>query len=192
MPAEAPVRENEHGLSIHFVNTRSKHFDQTVWPHVRSAYNLARWLVRNTHDAEDVLQEALLRAFKALETYRGGDARLWVLAIVRNTAMSFLRKRKPDAPIDRQTTEQAADLSPDPEQNMMDGSRRDQVRSAIARLEPEFRETLVLREIEGLSYKEIAAVLEIPTGTVMSRLARARQRLLIELSPSKEVRHELR
>jgi RNA polymerase sigma-70 factor (ECF subfamily) len=157
---------------------------------MRSAYNLARWLVRNGQDAEDIVQEAFLKAFKALDQYRGGDARIWTLTIVRNTAMNFLRKRKTDNGVDLEQL-QAADRSANPEQELLEENRREQVRRAIARLEPEFRETLVLREIEGLSYKEIAAVLNIPAGTVMSRLARARQRLLIELAPVKEVRHEL-
>ena len=113
-----------------------------------------------------------------------------MLSIVRNTAMNFLRKRKPDAAIGLDQVE-PADRAPNPEQGLLEETRRERVRRAIARLEPEFRETLVLREIEGLSYKEIAAVLEVPAGTVMSRLSRARQRLLIELAPAEEVRHEL-
>ncbi|MBV8842309.1 MAG: sigma-70 family RNA polymerase sigma factor [Bryobacterales bacterium] len=157
---------------------------------MRSAYNLARWLVRNGDDAEDIVQEAFLKAFKAIDSFRGGDARVWMLSIVRNTAMNFLRKRKPDVTMDLDQLE-PSDRSPNPEQALLEQSRREQVRRAIARLEPEFREALVLREIEGLSYKEIAAVLEIPAGTVMSRLSRARQRLLNELAPAEEVRHEL-
>jgi RNA polymerase sigma factor (sigma-70 family) len=157
---------------------------------MRSAYNLARWLVRNGDDAEDIVQEAFLKAFKALDSFRGGDARVWMLAIVRNTAMNFLRGGKREVAIELDQLE-PADRSPNPEQGLLAESRREQVRRAIARLEPEFRETLVLREIEGLSYKEIAAILDVPTGTVMSRLSRARQRLLIDLAPAKEVRHEL-
>ncbi len=172
------------------MDTRSRYFELTVWPHMRSAYNLARWLVRNGDDAEDIVQEAFLKAFKALDSYRGGDARVWMLAIVRNTAMNFVRKRKPDAAVDIEQIE-PADRSPNPEEGLLEQSRRERVRLAISRLEPEFRETLVLREIEGLSYKEIAAILDIPPGTVMSRLSRARQRLLMELAPAKEVRHEL-
>lgn len=172
------------------MDTKIKYFELTVWPHVRSAYNLARWLVRNGEDAEDIVQEACMKAFKALDTFRGGDARVWMLSIVRNTAMNFLRKREPNIAVDS-THFEPADRSPDPEDDMIERSRRDQVHQAIARLEPEFRETIVLREIEGLSYKEIAAILGIPIGTVMSRLSRARQRLLLELAPAKEVRHEL-
>lgn len=172
------------------MDTRSRSFELTIWPHLRSAYNLARWLVRNRDDAEDVVQDAFLKAFKAFDGFRGGDARLWMLSIVRTTAINFLRKRKPDLAIDLAPLE-PADGSPNPEQGLVDESRRQQIRRAIARLEPEFRETLVLREIEGLSYKEIAAILDIPAGTVMSRLSRARQRLLLELAPAKEVPHEL-
>jgi RNA polymerase sigma-70 factor (ECF subfamily) len=157
---------------------------------MRSAYNLARWLVRNGDDAEDIVQEAFLKAFKALDGFRGGDARVWMLSIVRNTAMNFLRNRKQDVANGPDQLE-PVDRSPNPEQGLLEESRREQVRRAIARLEPEFRDTLVLREIEGLSYKEIAAVLDVPAGTVMSRLSRARQRLLMELAPAKEVRHEL-
>jgi len=171
----------------YFVDARIRHFELTVWPHMRSAYNLARWLVRNGEDAEDIVQEACLKAFKALDSFRGGDARVWMLSIVRNTAMNFLRGRKPDAPLDLEQLE-PADGSPDPELSLLRESRRQQVRRAISSLEPEFRDALVLREIEGLSYKEIAAVLDVPTGTVMSRLSRARQRLLHELAPAKEVR----
>jgi RNA polymerase sigma-70 factor (ECF subfamily) len=157
---------------------------------MRSAYNLARWLVRNGDDAEDIVQDAFVKAFKALDGFRGGDARVWVLSIVRNTAMNFLRGRKQNVATDLDRLE-PADRSPNPEQGLLAESRREQVRQAIARLEPEFIEALVLREIEGLSYKEIASVLDVPTGTVMSRLSRARHQLLIELTPAKEVRHEL-
>jgi RNA polymerase sigma factor (sigma-70 family) len=173
------------------VDTRNRYFELTVWPHMRSAYNLARWLVRNGEDAEDIVQEAFLKAFKALDSFRGGDARVWMLSIVRNTAINFLRGRKEGIAIELDQLE-PADRSPNPEQGLLEESRRELVRRAIARLEPEFRETLVLREIEELSYKEIAAILDVPTGTVMSRLSRARQRLLIELAPAREVRHELR
>ncbi len=172
------------------MDTRTRYFELTVWPHMRSAYNLARWLVRDGDDAEDIVQEAFLKAFKALDSFRGGDARIWMLSIVRNTAMNFLRQRKPNVRIELDQLD-PADRSLNPEQGLLEESRREQVRQAIARLEREFRETLVLREIEGLSYKEIAAVLDVPIGTVMSRLSRARQRLLIELAPAKEVRHEL-
>jgi len=181
---------DEAGTAEGLVDTRTRYFEMTVWPHARSAYNLARWLARNAQDAEDIVQDAFLKAFQAIGDFRGGDARAWTLAIVRNTAMSHLRRRKPDAPLDLSETE-PADASPGAEQELLRRSRREEVRRAIAQLEPEFREALVLREIEGLSYKEIAAVLDIPAGTVMSRLARARQRLLATLGPRKEVHGDL-
>lgn len=174
------------------LGTKVRYFELTVWPHVRTAYNYARWLVRNNHDAEDVVQESFLKAYKALHTFRGNDARGWILSIVRNTAMNLLRRRGTDASPDwNHLPMEPADEAADPERSLLDDSRREQVRRAIGRLDPEFREVLVLREIEDMSYKEIASVLEIPIGTVMSRLSRARHRLLIELSPAKKVRHDL-
>jgi RNA polymerase sigma factor (sigma-70 family) len=157
---------------------------------MRSAYNLARWLMRNGDDAEDVVQEAFLKAFRAIDSFRGGDARVWMLSIVRNTAMTFLRKRRENIAMDADSHE-PVDRSPDPEQGLLGKTRRDQVRRAIGRLEPEFRDALVLREIDGLSYKEIAAILNVPPGTVMSRLSRARQKLLSELAPQKEIHHDV-
>ena len=160
---------------------RSTHFDDMLWPHLRAAYNVARWLVRNDHDAEDVVQESFVKAFLALDRFRGGDARVWLLAIVRNTAMTLLRRRRSEASPGR---EEAFDL-PDPaesiEETLIGAEHRNQVRAAIERLPGEFRETLILRELEGLSYKEIAGVLEVPVGTVMSRLARARNLLMRDL-----------
>jgi len=174
------------------LDTKTRYFEVTVWPHVRSAYNFARWLVRNNHDAEDVVQEAFLKAFKSIESFRGGDARAWVLSIVRNTALNFLARRKPDERGEWTAEDnEPADRLPNPEREILQHARREEVRRALARLEPEFRDVIVLREIEDLSYKEIAAVLDIPIGTVMSRLSRARQRLLMELKPIHEVRYDL-
>src|SRR5262249_4009262 len=160
-----------------------------LWPHLRAAYNFARWLVRNEHDAEDVVQESFVKAFLGLERFRGGDARVWLLAIVRNTAMSLLRGRKSEVtwPADDAGLE-LADSGADPENALIASSRRRQVRRAIEQLPDEFRETLILRELEGLSYKEIAAVLNVPMGTVMSRLARARDLLMRELTAERGVR----
>ena len=163
-----------------------------MWPHMRAAYNLARWLVRNDHDAEDIVQESFLKAYRAQESFRGSEAKTWMLSIVRNTAIDFLRRYKssPAATLSEPGYE-LKDESPDPERVLLQQTRRDQVRQAISHLEPEFREPIVLREIEGMSYKEIAAVLGIPMGTVMSRLSRARNLLLVELSGSREVQHDL-
>jgi RNA polymerase sigma-70 factor, ECF subfamily len=181
------------GFGKDAVDTKVRTFELTMWPHLRAAYNFARWLVRNNHDAEDIVQESFLKAYKGLDTFRGGDARTWMLSIVRNTAMNFLRKRKPDITVTWNIQEQEPeDPAPDAEHGLLEQSRREQVRRAISQLAPEFREVIVLREIEDLSYKEIAAVLNIPMGTVMSRLSRARNLLLVELGDSKEVRHDLR
>jgi len=174
------------------VDTKVRFFELTMWPHMRAAYNLARWLVRNEQDAEDIVQESFLKAYKAQENFRGSEAKTWMLSIVRNTAMDFRRRYSSGAAVplgDRGY--EPEDDSPDPERVLLQQSRRERVRQAIAHLEPDFREVIVLREIEGLSYKEIASVLRIPMGTVMSRLSRARNLLLVELGGSKEMQHDL-
>jgi RNA polymerase sigma-70 factor (ECF subfamily) len=191
-----PRQLRETGENFYFgkdsVDTKVRIFELTMWPHMRAAYNLARWLVRNDHDAEDIVQESFLKAYKAQESFRGSEAKTWMLSIVRNTAMDFLRRYKSSTTMTLdEPGYEPQDDSPDPERVLLEQSRRDQVRQAISQLEPEFREAIVLREIEGLSYKEIAAVLNIPMGTVMSRLSRARNLLLVELGGSKEVQHDL-
>ena len=174
------------------MDIKVRYFELTMWPHMRAAYNLARWLVRNDQDAEDIVQESFLKAYKAQASFRGSEAKTWMLSIVRNTAMDFLRRYKAGlaAPLGDQGYE-PEDHSPDPERALVEQSRRKQVRQAISHLAPEFREAIVLRELEGLPYKEIASVLGIPMGTVMSRLSRARNQLLVELSPAKEVHHDV-
>jgi len=159
-------------------------FAREVLPHLDAAYNLARWLLRNPTDAEDVAQEACLRAFRSFDEFRGGDAKPWLLAIVRNTSFTWLARRKRDAaaePYDEaiQASEAAdpanlAGTPPTPEEELLRADERETVHRALAALPIEFRETVVLRELEGLSYREIAAVVDIPLGTVMSRLARGR------------------
>ncbi len=174
------------------METKVRYFELTMWPHLRAAYNLARWLVRNDQDAEDIVQESFLKAYKAQESFRGSEAKTWMLSIVRNTAMDFLRRYKSNIAVPMADhAYEPKDDSPDPERELLEQSRREQVRQAIAHLAGEFREVIVLREIEGLSYKEIASVLSIPMGTVMSRLSRARNLLLVELGGSKEVQHDL-
>jgi RNA polymerase sigma-70 factor, ECF subfamily len=175
------------------VDTKVRTFELTVWPHMRAAYNLARWLVRNDQDAEDIVQESFLKAYKAQESFRGSEAKTWMLSIVRNTAMDFLRRFKTSSAVTlEEQGHEPQDVSPDPERLLLEQSRREQVRRAISQLASEFREVIVLREIEGLSYKEIASALDIPMGTVMSRLSRARNLLLMELGGSKEVQHDVR
>ncbi len=149
-------------------------------PHLPAGYNLARWLVRSAHDAEDLVQEAYLRAFRSFDGYRGGDPRTWLLKIVRNTCYTWLRQRRADA-VDQAAGDALADVpaepGAEPEAEMirrMDGVL---VRRALETVPVEFREALILRELEGLSYKEIAEIADVPLGTVMSRLARGRQRL---------------
>jgi RNA polymerase sigma-70 factor (ECF subfamily) len=159
-----------------------QHFERAIWPHLRSAYNLARWLVGNQHDAEDIVQESFIKALRAVDRVRIEDERAWLLTIVRNTALNYLQREKPKAEVAwRQEAPEPADHSAGPETRLLLKERRERVRAAIERLPLEFREPLVLREIEGLSYKEIAWVLKIPMGTVMSRLSRARNLLLQDL-----------
>ena len=162
----------------------TNNFERLVLPHLDAAYNLARWLTRRQHDAEDVVQDAYLRAFNAFPQFQGGDARCWLLTIVRNACYTWLhrnRERVPTASFDESVhdvptgTLEPADLL----QQRIEG---DALRRAIEQLPVEFREALILREFEGLSYQEIAAVADVPIGTVMSRLARARQRLASSIS----------
>jgi len=159
-------------------------FEEAVLPHLDAAYNLARWLTRNTQDAEDVVQEAYLRAFRFFGGYHGGNARAWLLKIVRNTCYTWLHQNR---------THQATDLfdeqihtdvaeSRNPETLLLQRADGQLLNQALDELPTDFREVLVLLELEGLSYKEIAEVLGIPIGTVMSRLARARHRLRESLS----------
>jgi RNA polymerase sigma factor (sigma-70 family) len=158
-------------------------FDQAVLPHLDAAYNLARWLTRNNQDAEDVTQEACLRACKYWKGFSGRDSRAWLLAIVRNTFYSWLRQRS-DQPVltDDGEMDDTAGRIPDPESALIRNVDRNTLRAALEDLAVEFREAIVLREMEGLSYKEIADIAGVPIGTVMSRLARARKRLQIYLA----------
>ena len=167
-----------------------RRFEEQISPHLKSAYNLARWLTRRHEDAEDVVQEAFLRAFSAFESFRGDDARPWLLTIVRNTSMTLLKRNRnagattgfeqsPADPIER---------SPDPEETLLIACDREQVRQALEQLPSDFREAVVLREMEGLSYREISAIIGVPLGTVMSRLSRGRdwlRRILSSPSPVK-------
>jgi len=159
-------------------------FGTEVLPYMDAAYSLARWLVRDHHVAEDIVQDACLRAFRYFGNFRGGDARPWLLGIVRNCCYTWFAQQKragefesdvegADAPeLDALSRPQT------PETLLMQKMERAQVTAAMARLPVPFREVLVLREIEELSYEDIARVLDIPKGTVMSRLSRARRQLL--------------
>ncbi|MGH9746295.1 MAG: sigma-70 family RNA polymerase sigma factor [Candidatus Acidiferrales bacterium] len=154
-------------------------FERVVMPHLDAAYNLARWLVRNTQDAEDIVQEAYLRAFKFFGGFQGGDGRAWLLKIVRNTSYTFLEKNRP-ASLTEEFDEKVhvrEERVPDVEESMMRSVESRMLREALEELPVNFREVLVMRELEGLSYKEIAELVGAPIGTVMSGLARGRERL---------------
>ena len=158
-------------------------FNEAVLPHLDAAYNLARWLTRNDQDAEDVVQEASLRALKYWKGFSGRDCRSWLLAIVRNTYYSWLRQRsvQPELTEDGEIDDVDNGI-PSAETMLLQNADREMLRSALEDLRVEFREAIVLREMEGLSYKEIADISRVPIGTVMSRLARARKRLQIYLT----------
>jgi RNA polymerase sigma-70 factor (ECF subfamily) len=148
-------------------------------PHLDAAYNLARWLVGNPQDAEDVAQEACLRALTFFDGFHGEDGRGWLLAIVRNACYDWLRKNRRYSRMQGEPEEldAVADPAPNPEVLQLRNASRDIVRQGIEALPPEYREALVLRELEGMSYQQIARVTDVPIGTVMSRLARGRKRL---------------
>jgi len=159
-------------------SSQRRRFEQVVLPHVDAAYNLARWLTSDSHDAEDVVQEACWRAFRSFGGFRGGDGRAWLLAVVRNASYTWLQQRSRHASVPFE--EEYHDLGSEamnPERLLLRQVDRQLLREAIAALPVEFREVIVLREMEGLSYQEIAAVASIPIGTVMSRLSRARGQL---------------
>jgi RNA polymerase sigma factor (sigma-70 family) len=158
---------------------RHADFEAVVLPHLGAAYNLARWLLRDEHDAKDVVQDAYLKAFRFFDGYRGGDSRSWLLKIVRNACYTWLQKARPgepQIPFDEELhgREKSAES---PEVEMLRNANVQSVRDALECLPVGLREAIVLRELEGLSYAEIAAVADVPLGTVMSRLSRGRQRL---------------
>ncbi|HZE12464.1 MAG TPA: sigma-70 family RNA polymerase sigma factor [Chthoniobacterales bacterium] len=161
------------------LKSESTRFEATILPHLDAAYNLARWLTGNENDARDMVQEASLRAFKFFDGFRGGDARAWLLKIVRNTVYTWLQRRRSSEQVfeDEDEIELLEDVSVNPGQLLERNATIELVRAAIAQLAPEFREAIVLREMEGFSYKEIAEIAGVRIGTVMSRLARGRREL---------------
>ena len=156
-------------------------FEQLVLPHLDGAYNLARWLLRSPADAEDVAQEAMLRSYKFFPSFRGGDARAWLLQIVRNTCYSWLEKNSREGNMTEFDEEFHGPPSPTPEEAAIASQDRARLTRALESLSPRAREVLVLRELEGCSYKEIATITAVPIGTVMSSLSRARRQLLSAL-----------
>jgi RNA polymerase sigma factor (sigma-70 family) len=153
-------------------------FEETFLPHLNAAFNLARWLTRNEDDAQDVVQEAYLRALKSFGGFHSSDGRPWLLMIVRNTFYTWLKRNRSQeqSEFDETIYLEKTD-APDPEGILIRNSEKQLLREALERLPLEFREVLVMRELEELSYREIAEVADIPLGTVMSRLARGRQKL---------------
>jgi RNA polymerase sigma-70 factor, ECF subfamily len=158
------------------VRSRAECFDDVIVPHLDAAYRLARWLIRNEHDAEDAVQEASLRAFRYFRTFSGRNGRAWFLRIVRNTCYSW-RGQRAKLPTDLFDEEQhsGTQLTADPETLLLHAADASLIDDTLKDLPDRFRELLVLRELEGLSYQELADVLEIPIGTVMSGLSRARR-----------------
>ena len=159
-------------------------FEEAVLPHLDAAYNLAHWLTRNDTDAEDVVQEAYLRAFRFFGGFHGADGRAWLLAIVRNTCFTWMQhNRSPQLsnPLDDDLPEiESTELNP--EALLLQSADTHMVRQAVEELPLEFREVLVLREFEEMSYREIAGITDLPLGTVMSRLARGRKQLRLALT----------
>lgn len=175
--------------------SKAVRFEEIALPHLGAAYNLARWMLHNEHDAEDVVQEAYLRALKSFRGYYGGDSRSWLMTIVRNTCYTWLQKNRAlrlSDPIEDKLDEVGLDFA-DPEMLLLQSADSQMVRHALQELPVEFREVMVLREMEDLSYKEIANIVDVPIGTVMSRLARGRKRLQVLLTKrmGKEARIEL-
>jgi RNA polymerase sigma factor (sigma-70 family) len=167
--------------------TRAR-FETLILPLMNDAYNLARWLMRNQDDAEETVQESYLRAYRFFASFQGTNFRAWLLRIVRNTCYTALgarRVREKEVPLEDEAIE-IEDHAPLPPVSLARKATVEAVREAIATLPVEFREAVVLRELEGLSYKEISEVTEVPIGTVMSRLARARHQLYLILADRKE------
>lgn len=162
-------------------------FERVVVSHLDAAYNLARWLVRNDTDAQDVVQDACVRALRGFADFRGGDARAWLLAIVRNTAYTRLKRRNEPVEFDDDLPAGGDWQAPGPPELLLRDADAQRVRAAIESLPVELRTAIVLREMEGMSYKQIAAVTSVPIGTVMSRLSRGRERLAGLLAEPREI-----
>ena len=152
-------------------------FEKTMVPHLDAAYNLARWMTRNAQDSEDVVQDAYLRAFRYFDSFTGGDGRAWMLSIVRNTCLTWYRRQKGNPVVFDERIHTPDSEQPTPEKAMLQKASLRSLRDCMEALPFEYRETLVMRELEQLSYRTIADVTALPIGTVMSRLSRGRKRL---------------
>lgn len=165
---------------------RRAEFERLFLPQLSSAYNFARWLTRDSQDAEDLVQEAFLKAFRAFDSYAGGDSNAWLLRTLRNTYLTWLKQRQKQNVImlkDAYRNSEVPDLSEAailpqrPDDVLAQKTDRDRIHAAIAELPQQFREVIVLRELEGLSYRQIGGIVGVPVGTVMSRLSRGRRKL---------------
>jgi RNA polymerase sigma-70 factor, ECF subfamily len=157
-------------------------FETLVLPHLDAAFNLARWLLRSGNDAEDAAQEAMLRAYRFFHGFRGGDVRAWLLQIVRNTCFTWMEKNRHGKDMSEFDEELYGPIGPTPESLAIAADNRGRLTQALESLPSRFREVIVLRELEGCSYKEIATITSIPIGTVMSTLSRARRQLQLALN----------
>jgi RNA polymerase sigma-70 factor (ECF subfamily) len=162
--------------------SKQARFEELIMPHLDAAYNLARWLTRNEHDAEDVAQEAFMRAFKFFEGFHGTNSRSWLLSIVRHAGYDWLQKNRKKELATVFDEELHSTEAAEQEQPSLAGADQEIVRKCLEELPVEFREAAILRELEGLSYKEIAEITGVPIGTVMSRLARGRKQLQTALT----------
>jgi RNA polymerase sigma factor (sigma-70 family) len=171
------ARDHVSNSAIH-PRTKLEMFEEVILPHLNAAHNLARWLMRNDQDAQDVVQESYLRAFRFFDSFRGGDGKSWLLAVVRNTCFTWRRheKRSTQEPFD-EVTHSANVHEPNQEDSLVESSKMRVLRDCIEMLPPDFREIIVMRELEEMSYRQISDVACVPVGTVMSRLSRARKRL---------------
>jgi RNA polymerase sigma-70 factor (ECF subfamily) len=166
-----------------------RRFEEATLPHLDAAYNLARWLTRDEHAAQDVVQEAYFRAARYFGSFRGGDGRAWFLGVVRRAAFDWLAtwREQPALFLDQDLPDRD-DTSSNPEFHAIRKCEQERVRAALEELPAQLREAIVLRELEGMSYQEIAAVAQVPIGTVMSRLSRAREQLQRRLTSTWEER----
>ncbi len=174
----APAADAAASDEVRMSTTKSSaEFDRIFLPHLDAAYNLARYLIRNKHDAEDVVQESFLRAFRAFSSFRGEASRPWLLTIVRNTAFTWMRDNRSRGGYAEYHEELHVSGGDNPETQSIHRERAQALERCVEQLPADFREAIVLREMEELSYREIAEITGVPTGTVMSRLSRARARL---------------
>jgi len=157
--------------------TSTVNFEEVFMQHLDAAYNLARWLTRDPSDADDVVQEAYMRAFRFSDGFHGGDSRSWILKIVRNTCFTWLKKNRSHELVYELEEDQHEAPTSNPEELLLERADRKILKDLLNDLPAAYKEIIVLRDLEGLSYKEISSVTELPIGTVMSRLARARKKL---------------